>query len=257
MPFYRSVPAGRAEVPAAKDAAIFASRQETNDMTDTQKSGVAILGIFAVDVTFLAPRLPAIGETLAGSGFVMGPGGKGSNQAVAAARAGGKVSFITKIGKDAFGDIGLKTWAEAGATPHVQRIDSHPTGSAFIFVNDHNGQNAIIVYAGASGTLTPADLDLDLACQLREGGPWGQGFAEPLFDNAFDLASWRLVGGRHWRLDLRLPGHAGVVEAILFNAEPGATPPARCHAVYQLDVNEWNGRRRVQLVIRHLQAMEP
>ncbi|WP_036793066.1 ribokinase [Pleomorphomonas koreensis] len=132
-------------------------------MTNIQKSGVAILGIFAVDVTFLAPRLPAIGETLAGSGFILGPGGKGSNQAVAAARAGGEVRFITKIGKDAFGDIGLKTWAEAGATPHVQRIDSHPTGSAFIFVNDHNGQNAIIVYAGASGTLTPADLDLEAA----------------------------------------------------------------------------------------------
>ena len=61
-------------------------------MTDTKKSGVAILGIFAVDVTFLAPRLPAIGETLAGSGFVMGPGGKGSNQAVAAARAGADLS---------------------------------------------------------------------------------------------------------------------------------------------------------------------
>jgi len=58
-------------------------------MTDIKKSGVAILGIFAVDVTFLAPRLPVIGETLAGSGFIMGPGGKGSNQAVAAARAGG------------------------------------------------------------------------------------------------------------------------------------------------------------------------
>lgn len=130
-------------------------------MTDPKKSGVAILGIFAVDVTFLAPRLPAIGETLAGSGFIMGPGGKGSNQAVAAARAGGEVRFISKIGKDTFGDIGLKTWAEAGATARVQRIDSHPTGSAFIFVNDANGQNAIIVYAGASGTLSPADLDLE------------------------------------------------------------------------------------------------
>lgn len=63
----------------------------TRQKSGPQKSGVAILGIFAVDVTFLAPRLPAIGETLAGSGFIMGPGGKGSNQAVAAARAGGEV----------------------------------------------------------------------------------------------------------------------------------------------------------------------
>lgn len=129
----------------------------------SDKSGVAILGIFAVDVTFLAPRLPKIGETLTGTGFVMGPGGKGSNQAVAAARAGGKVRFISKIGTDAFGEIGLKTWAEAGAEPHVRRMSDKPTGSAFIFVNDSNGQNAIIVYPGASGTITPADVEAEAA----------------------------------------------------------------------------------------------
>lgn len=106
----------------------------------------------------------------------------------------------------------------------------------------------------SDGELEPTDLCLDLAQQLRAAGPWGQGFAEPLFDNRFELESWRLVGGRHWRLDLRMPGHAGPVEAILFNAEAGATPPTCFRAVYQLDVNEWNGRQRVQLVLRHLQA---
>ncbi|MBN8480501.1 MAG: single-stranded-DNA-specific exonuclease RecJ [Xanthomonadales bacterium] len=108
----------------------------------------------------------------------------------------------------------------------------------------------------SDGELAPADFDLALARQLRDAGPWGQGFPEPLFDNAFELASWRLAGGRHWRLDLRLPGHAGTVEAILFNAEPAVSPPARCRALYQLDVNEWNGRERVQLVIRHLQPID-
>ncbi|MBX3693206.1 single-stranded-DNA-specific exonuclease RecJ [Dokdonella sp.] len=106
----------------------------------------------------------------------------------------------------------------------------------------------------SDGELEPADICLELAQQLRAAGPWGQGFAEPLFDNVFELDSWRIVGGRHWRLDLRLPGCTGVIEAILFNAEAGSAPPPRFRAAYQLDVNEWNGRQRVQLVVRHLQA---
>ena len=106
----------------------------------------------------------------------------------------------------------------------------------------------------SDGELAPGDLCLELARQLREAGPWGQGFPEPLFDNRFELESWRLVGARHWRLDLRLAGFAGVIEAMLFNADPGAVPPSVFRAAYQLDVNEWNGRERLQLVIRHLQA---
>ena len=104
------------------------------------------------------------------------------------------------------------------------------------------------------GELAAADLCLDLARQLRHAGPWGQGFAEPLFDNRFELASWRLVGSKHWRLDLRMRGLDHPVQAILFNAEPGATPPPMFRAAYQLDINEWNGRESVQLVVRHLQA---
>ena len=64
------------------------------------KSGVAVLGIFVVDLAFRAGNMPAIGETIAGSGFAMGPGGKGSNQAVAAARAGAEVTFVSRIGAD-------------------------------------------------------------------------------------------------------------------------------------------------------------
>ncbi len=107
----------------------------------------------------------------------------------------------------------------------------------------------------SDGGLEPADIGLELAHQLRGAGPWGQGFAEPLFDNTFELDDWQLVGGRHWRLALRLPGGVERIEGILFNAEPGATPPARLHAAYQLDVNEWNGRERAQLVLRHVRAL--
>lgn len=122
-------------------------------------TGVSILGIFVADTAYLAPRMPAIGETITGSGFAVGPGGKGSNQAVAAARAGARVSFISKIGRDTFGDLALKTYRDAGVMPHLVVMDDEPTGAAFIFVNDGNGENAIIVYPGAAGTIGIADVD--------------------------------------------------------------------------------------------------
>ena len=83
------------------------------------KQGIAILGIFVADLAFRANRQPVLGETLMGSGFKMGPGGKGSNQSVAAARAGAKVSFISRLGRDAFGDIALATWKAEGIAPRV------------------------------------------------------------------------------------------------------------------------------------------
>ncbi|MFB2551906.1 ribokinase [Ensifer soli] len=123
------------------------------------KAGVSILGIFVADTAYLARRMPKVGETITGSGFSVGPGGKGSNQAVAAARAGAKVSFISKLGRDTFGDMALKTYAEAGVTPKVVVMDDMPTGAAFIYVNDENGDNAIIVYPGAAGTIGEADVE--------------------------------------------------------------------------------------------------
>ena len=123
------------------------------------KEGVAILGVFVADLAFRAGRLPAMGETLFGSGFKMGPGGKGSNQAVASARVGAKVTFVSKIGRDAFGDIALATWKSEGIAARVVRSDAEATGAAFIYVNDQTGENAIIVYPGAGGALTPADVD--------------------------------------------------------------------------------------------------
>ena len=121
--------------------------------------GISILGIFVADTAYLAARMPVVGETITGSGFAVGPGGKGSNQAVAAARAGADVSFISKIGRDTFGDLALKTYAEAGVTPKLTVMDDQPTGAAFIFVNDKTGDNAIIVYPGAAGTITVDDVE--------------------------------------------------------------------------------------------------
>jgi len=123
------------------------------------KVGVSILGIFVADTAYLAPRMPVVGETITGSGFSVGPGGKGSNQAVAAARAGSPVSFISKLGRDTFGEMALRTYAEAGVTSKIVQMDDLPTGAAFIYVNDQNGENAIIVYPGAAGSIGVDDVE--------------------------------------------------------------------------------------------------
>jgi ribokinase len=78
---------------------------------------------------------------------------------VAAARAGADVSFISKIGRDTFGDLALKTYEQAGVTAKLTVMDDQPTGAAFIYVNDSTGDNAIIVYAGAAGTIGVEDVE--------------------------------------------------------------------------------------------------
>jgi ribokinase len=122
------------------------------------RSGVAILGVFVADLVFRAGKLPAIGETVAGSGFAIGPGGKGSNQAVAAARAGAGVAFISRIGCDAFGELALRTWKADGIEPRVTRTATS-TGAAFIYVHETRGDNAIIIVAGAAAELCSADVE--------------------------------------------------------------------------------------------------
>lgn len=105
----------------------------------------------------------------------------------------------------------------------------------------------------SDGSLAAEDFDLGLAQVLREAMPWGQGIPEPLFDDVFDLVDWRIVGERHWRLRLRREGLAQPVEAMLFNAEAGRKPPERLRAAYQLDINDWNGRQSLRLILRHLE----
>lgn len=123
------------------------------------KRGVAILGVFVADLAFRAGRLPAMGETIFGSGFKLGPGGKGSNQSVAAARAGAGVTFISKLGADDFARIARDTWAKEGIAARVAEVPDQPTGAAFIFVDEKTGDNAIIVVAGAADTIGPADVE--------------------------------------------------------------------------------------------------
>ena len=123
------------------------------------RAAVAVLGIFVADLAFRAPRLPLMGETILGQGFKDGPGGKGSNQAIAAARAGGDARMITRIGRDTFGEMAQKAWAADGIDTLAVAIDDKlPTGAAFIFVSTETGNNAIIVESGAAAKLSPADV---------------------------------------------------------------------------------------------------
>jgi ribokinase len=126
-------------------------------MAASQK--VTILGVFVADTAYRADRQPKMGETILGNSFILGPGGKGSNQAVAAAMAGADVSFITRLGEDAFADMAMKTWEKAGVKPAVTRDRSSYTGAAYIFIEDKTGNNAIIVCPGAASTISPADID--------------------------------------------------------------------------------------------------
>lgn len=124
---------------------------------------IVILGIFVADTAYRADRMPKMGETILGRTFALGPGGKGSNQAVAAAMArsgsGGRTHFITRLGKDDFAQIARSTWARAGVEAEVTEDSESYTGAAFIFLEEATGNNAIIVSPGAAARITPADLD--------------------------------------------------------------------------------------------------
>ena len=108
----------------------------------------------------------------------------------------------------------------------------------------------------SDGELAPADLEMGLARSLREGGPWGQQFPEPLFDGRFAVRSQRIVGERHLKLSLAPVAEPGrALEAIAFNIDPGAWPDPAVQVVdiaYRLDVNAWRGEERVQLIVEHL-----
>lgn len=120
---------------------------------------VVILGIFVADTAYRAKRQPNMGETILGKGFALGPGGKGSNQAVAVARLGSPVSFISRVGDDAFAKMAREMWTAEGVNPLVESDPNSFTGAAYIFVDDESGDNAIIVVPGAARDVGPGDLE--------------------------------------------------------------------------------------------------
>lgn len=140
---------------------------------------VVILGVFVADTTYRAQRMPRLGETVLGRSFVLGPGGKGSNQAVAAARAGAEVQFISRLGADDFAALARATWEEAGVTPVITDDPESHTGAAFIFVEDATGDNAIIISPGAAARISPADIEAN-AGLIRRAGVFVTQLEQPL-----------------------------------------------------------------------------
>ena len=120
---------------------------------------IVVIGSCNTDMVINMERLPLPGETLLGGKFFMNPGGKGANQAVAAARLGGKVTFIAKVGNDPFGIRSIDQYkAEGIGTKHVLIDKEQPSGVALILV-DAYGENSIAVASGANAHLLPADID--------------------------------------------------------------------------------------------------
>jgi len=120
---------------------------------------IAVIGSFAVGMTMRTPELPVFGQTLLGSDFDMGPGGKGSNQAVATARLGANSSLAAIIGDDKLGEVGTELYAREGVgTDHLMRTGERATGVGFIILNAE-GDNFIILDMGANELMDPAFVD--------------------------------------------------------------------------------------------------
>jgi ribokinase len=124
------------------------------------KGKVCVMGSFIVDLMMRTPRLPVPGETIKGTVFKIGPGGKGSNQGVAAHRAGTDMTMITKLGNDEFESLALNFFKKEGiGVDYVFKDENSGTGAALIMVDEKTGQNKIVVTLGACDTITKDNID--------------------------------------------------------------------------------------------------
>ena len=126
-------------------------------------SDISVLGIFVADISFFGKNIPSVGETILGDSYNIGPGGKGCNQAIAIARLGGKVNFISKIGKDDYGQLALNTLNQnkIDTSTIIQSAD-YQTGVAGIMVDKKTGKNAINVITGAPSSFTIDEVNQNI-----------------------------------------------------------------------------------------------
>ncbi len=121
---------------------------------------IVVFGSFVVDLTGRSEGLPVPGQTILGSSFKMGPGGKGSNQAVAAHRAGADVTLVTKVGKDVFGQVALDFYKGEGMnTDYILEDETRETGVALILVDEKSAQNEIVVVPAACANITMDEVE--------------------------------------------------------------------------------------------------
>ena len=123
-----------------------------------KNSRILVVGSSNTDMTVKTRHIPKPGETVLGGDFTMGPGGKGANQAVAAARLGGDVEFICKVGHDLFGKNAIEHYKSEGLRTEGILFSDQPSGVALISV-DESGENCIVVASGANGDFCTADIE--------------------------------------------------------------------------------------------------
>src|SRR5580692_6347963 len=129
---------------------------------------IVVVGSVTMDMVTLTPQIPRIGQTVIGTGFGTTPGGKGANQAVAAARLGYPVQMVGKVGQDVYGPALLENLASAGVGTEAMEPVAGPSGLAPIFLAE-SGENAIVVVPGANGKVDPAFVDRHAAL-IRSAG---------------------------------------------------------------------------------------
>jgi len=123
-----------------------------------EKPKIVVVGSSNTDMVIKLERLPGSGETIIGGDFIMAAGGKGANQAVAAARLGGEVTFVARVGADMFGKQAIRNFKKEGInTDFIVKDRKNPSGIALIFV-DRKGENSIAVASGANGKLSEQDV---------------------------------------------------------------------------------------------------
>ena len=128
-------------------------------MTEGRRPRIAVVGSNMVDLVTYVDRMPIRGETVEAPSFEMGHGGKGANQAVAAAKLGAEVVMVTAVGDDMFADATIRNLERVGVdTSHVRRVKGKPSGVAPIMV-EPSGENSILIVKGANADLSPADID--------------------------------------------------------------------------------------------------
>jgi ribokinase len=129
-------------------------------MEEIMATKIVVFGSFVVDLASRADHLPRPAETVIGSVFALGPGGKGSNQGVAAHRAGADVCMITKVGDDVFGKVALDFYQSEGMNTDLIFVDKEKeTGTALIMVDENSAQNQILVVPGACGNINDEDIE--------------------------------------------------------------------------------------------------
>ena len=148
---------------------------------------IVVVGIFVVDLAFVASKLPLPGETIIGDNYIIGPGGKGSNQSVAISRTGGKASLIARIGDDEFGKVGTDLYKKENVyTEGLIIAKGEKTGSASISI-DKSGMNSIIVVPGAALGLNQSMIDDNISL-INNASIMLTGFEVPL-----EIASYCLM----------------------------------------------------------------